>query len=304
MKERYVAMSLPENKALVQRSTATFNARDWDAHFALFAEDYRPGRDALRRGIEALLAAFPDLTFAHEDELAEGDTVALRETGEGTHTGPFLGIAPTGRRVRFRQLGMLRVRHGQLVEGWGMRDRLSLLRQLGALPGSVAGAPAAEPAGEAEAGPRRPVRVTAEPASVEQNKALIRRSTDDFNARAWTTYYARIAADYVVHGMPPGTPQGPDGIRQSQQALLTAFPDLQFTHDAELAEDDRVVVRETATATHQGPFLGIAPTGTRVHWSMASINRIRDGTFTEAWVVADTLGLLEQLGAVPAFPPA
>jgi predicted ester cyclase len=137
----------------------------------------------------------------------------------------------------------------------------------------------------------------------EEPKTVLRCSTAAFNARAWPTYYAHVADSYVVHGLPRGTLPGPASLRQRQLPLLAAFPDLQMTHDDEIAEGDKVVVRATATGTHQGTFMGIAPTGKRVRWSIMSIHRIVGGQLAEAWGEVDRLGLLRQLAARPGSGP-
>jgi predicted ester cyclase len=78
-------------------------------------------------------AAFPDVQFAIEDLLGDGDKVVIRNSFGGTHRGPFMGIAPTGRRVSQEQIHIVRVASGQIVEHWAVRDDLSLMRQLGAV---------------------------------------------------------------------------------------------------------------------------------------------------------------------------
>ena len=76
---------------------------------------------------------------------------------------------------------------------------------------------------------------------------------------------------------------------------LTAFPDARFTVEDELAEGDRVVSRSTLRGTHQGEFMGIPPTGKPVTVTGMSIDRIVEG-----WLNFDGLGMLQQLGVIPA----
>ena len=80
-----------------------------------------------------------------------------------------------------------------------------------------------------------------------------------------------------------------------------AFSDLQFTVEEQVAEGDRVVTRWTATGTHDGDLLGIAPTGTVGTTTGISINRIADGKVAEDCTNWDALGLMQQLGAIPAM---
>lgn len=74
------------------------------------------------------------MTGTVEDVVAEGDRVAVRLTARGTHTGPLLGLPPTGKSVSFGGMEVFRVADGLIVESWGQFDALGLLRQLGATP--------------------------------------------------------------------------------------------------------------------------------------------------------------------------
>ena len=75
--------------------------------------------------------AFPDVHIDIEDMVAEGDKVAFRWTATGTHRGHLMAIAPTGRASRFEGMGIVRLRHGQIVEGWNVYDQLGMFKQLG-----------------------------------------------------------------------------------------------------------------------------------------------------------------------------
>ena len=87
--------------------------------------------------------------------------------------------------------------------------------------------------------------------------------------------------------------------------MLTAFPDLCLTVEDLIASGDRAVARVRVTGTHKGEFMGVLPTGTRVEMQLVDIDRFDGaGRLCEHWGVADTLSLMQQLGAVPAGPPA
>jgi steroid delta-isomerase-like uncharacterized protein len=80
-----------------------------------------------------------------------------------------------------------------------------------------------------------------------------------------------------------------------------AFPDLQFTVEDIIDQDDRVVIRWSSRGTHQGELMGLAPTGKIVTVTGISIDRFADGKVAESWTNWDVLGLMRQLGAAP--PP-
>ena len=92
------------------------------------------GPESMRGLITMLRTAFPDLSFTIEALVAEGDTVAGRLIMNGTHAGPLMGMPPTGRAVRQAHMHFVRFRDGKAVEHWGVRDDVSMMRQLGAIP--------------------------------------------------------------------------------------------------------------------------------------------------------------------------
>jgi steroid delta-isomerase-like uncharacterized protein len=90
--------------------------------------------DAYRRYILEVRTAFPDICFRIEDQVAEGEMLVTRYTIGGTHTGVFMGIRPTGRRISVTGMTMHRVHDGKFAESWTQWDVAGLLHQLGVLP--------------------------------------------------------------------------------------------------------------------------------------------------------------------------
>jgi steroid delta-isomerase-like uncharacterized protein len=112
---------------------------------------------------------------------------------------------------------------------------------------------------------------------------------------------ADLLSDCVYHMPLVGELRG-EALRQFYAHLFSAFPDAQRTVEDQLTDDfQNVVTRWTASATHQGEFMGIAPTGKRITVTGISIHRIADGKIIEEWQQWDTLGLMQQLGVVPTF---
>jgi len=91
------------------------------------------GPESIRQVVMMLRTAFPDLHFTIEELVAEGDTVAARVTLSGTHLGPFMGMAPTGRSVRQAQVHFVRFRDGKGIEHRAVRDDLGMMQQLGVI---------------------------------------------------------------------------------------------------------------------------------------------------------------------------
>src|SRR5215813_9403677 len=132
--------------AVVRRNTDEVqgggNFEVFDELFAADFVDHTPqlgfgaDREAVRRLYRALRAAFPDLRPEIHFQVVAGDEmVTTYKTYHGTHRGPFMGVAPTGKRARFDTVDVMRVRGGRIVEHWGVADLLEVLIQIGVLPG-------------------------------------------------------------------------------------------------------------------------------------------------------------------------
>jgi predicted ester cyclase len=109
-----------------------------------------------------------------------------------------------------------------------------------------------------------------------------------------------VAPTVVNHSAPLGVPSDREGIRQITVLFRTAFPDGRTIVEDMIAEGDRVVTRKTFRGTHQGPFMGIPPTGKQVALGLIDIVRVVQGRVVEHWSEVDSLGLLQRLGALPA----
>jgi steroid delta-isomerase-like uncharacterized protein len=134
----------------------------------------------------------------------------------------------------------------------------------------------------------------------EQNKALVRYLIEEVIGRANLDLADEyVSEDYVGHSSIPEA-NTKEGHKQYIAALHRAFPDLEITLDDLIAEGDKVVTRWTARGTHKGEFMGIPPTGRRVVITGIDIDRVVDGKLVECWTRPDDLGLLQQIGAIPA----
>ena len=140
--------------------------------------------------------------------------------------------------------------------------------------------------------------------STETNKALVRRVYEEgFNQRNWAVFDELGAPDFVVHSA-SRTMQGREAYIQYLSMEVIAFPDARFTIEDLIADGDTVVTRHTFRGTHQGSLLGIPPTGKSVTVTGIAITHIANGKAVELWINDDELGLLQQLGVVPAIGQA
>ncbi len=136
-------MPVEENKALVRRFVEEFwnegNTATADELMAVDAAIYMPtgemvDLDGLKGFAAKFRESFPDWHSTFEELIAEGDMVAERWTGRGTHRGELQGIPPTGKRVEVPGSVFYRIVGGRIVEFRGQLDMLGMMRQLGAIP--------------------------------------------------------------------------------------------------------------------------------------------------------------------------
>ena len=133
-----------------------------------------------------------------------------------------------------------------------------------------------------------------------ENEALVRRFFEEFcNDRRADVVDEIVAADYVSHGPQAPPAQGPDGV-VARVGLYQEAVDGHWTIDDLFSAGDRVVTRWTGTGTHVGELMGLPATGQPIAVEAITIHRIADGQIAEEWTVWDALGLLQQVGAVPA----
>lgn len=139
--------------------------------------------------------------------------------------------------------------------------------------------------------------------STEQNKTLVRRFYEEvFNQGKYAVLDEICAPDYISHNPnnPPGLPNNREGLRQIVTLYRNAVSDIHFTIDDIIAEGDTVICRWTSSGTHTGDLLGIPPTGKQATVTGTDIERVENGKLAEGWGVFDQLGLLQQLGVIPA----
>lgn len=136
----------------------------------------------------------------------------------------------------------------------------------------------------------------------ERNKMLERRAIEEvWNRGNFALVDELVASDYLGHSSTPtNETHGPEGYKQFYAMLRRAFPDIHFTVEDQIAEGDRVVTRWTARGTHTGDFQGLPPSGQHGAITGITIDRLANDKVVECWTNADDLGLLQQLGVIPA----
>ena len=141
--------------------------------------------------------------------------------------------------------------------------------------------------------------------SVEQSKAIVSRFYEElWNNRNLSVADEIISPDCVTHQLQSGAanvgaPRDPEAVKHHVNEWLAAFPDLRFTVEQMIAEEDKVVSQSVMRGTHSGTWLGLAPTNKEVSIRLMVTQRISNGKIVEDWVLVEALGLFQQLGLIP-----
>ena len=138
--------------------------------------------------------------------------------------------------------------------------------------------------------------------STEQNKSIVRRWVEEgWNQGQLAVVDQLYTPNFLQHEPPPAPVTSSEALKQYVAAYRSAFPDLHFTVEDLIADADKVVWRFASTGTHGGAFMGIPATGKRGNVSGIVIFRFENSRIAEGWVNFDALGLMQQLGVIPAL---
>lgn len=290
-----IAGSEKEMKALTDQIEDLWNNKDMTIVDKIYTPETithnsvmgtNSGLQAIRSWIDLNGVAYPDSKLQLEGHIIQGDMMAVRYTFVATNTGPLggpRGVSPaTGKKVELSGVVIYRVANGKIVEEWHVWNNQDHLRQLGwtFTPPSAATPPA-------------------EITKSEKNKANARRNFEEVWNQGKLDVIDEIrTSDFVMH-MPGSDLQGTEAYGQYVTIYRTAFPDLKFTIEYQVAVGDKVVTRWSSTGTHKGKLMDIAPTGIQTSSTGISIGRYVGGKCVEAWGNWDALGLWQQLGVVP-----
>lgn len=135
--------------------------------------------------------------------------------------------------------------------------------------------------------------------------ATMRRAYDLLNAADFDEFETLLADDLVEHEATPGLEPNKAGVMQFFRMYRAAFPDLRFEPEEFFVSGDKVAVYFRVTGTNSGDFMGMPATGKSVDVNGVDIVLFGDdGLAHEHWGVVDALTMMQQLGVVPAGPPA
>jgi steroid delta-isomerase-like uncharacterized protein len=286
-------------RRVLERLQRAMNEHDLEGFIAHVDADYRSeqpahperafgGREQVRENWEAIFRDVPDFRADLIRSAFDGEAVWAEWSWDGTRT--------DGSRLEMSGVTIFGVRAERVVWGrlymevieTGGGDIREAMKRMTAGPPPSAERPAVR-AGEAQA------------SSTEQNKVVARR----FGQEVWGRGDMQaadelLAEDLIEHNPAPGQAAGREGHKQVLQVWRAAFPDLTITVDDLLADGERVALRWTAHATHEGELMGMPATGRRVTLTGIDILRIVDGRIVERWGEFNRAEMLQQLGVLPA----
>ena len=132
----------------------------------------------------------------------------------------------------------------------------------------------------------------------EEAKAVVRRNTEEVQGGGnFEVFDELFADDFLDHTPQPNSTPDKAGARDLYRRLRAAFPDFHAEIHWQRADGDVVTTYKTYHGTHKGDFLGVAPTGRKVHFETVDAMRVQNGKITEHWGVANLYSLMQQLTA-------
>jgi steroid delta-isomerase-like uncharacterized protein len=135
--------------------------------------------------------------------------------------------------------------------------------------------------------------------------ATARRLYDLINAGNTGAFAEHLANDFVEHEVTPGLAPTKEGVQEFFRMQLAAFPDLRMEAQDVFGSGAKVVARVKYTGTNRGDFMGMRATGKKIDVQLIDMFLFGDdGLVREHWGVVDLMAMMQQLGVVPAGPPA
>jgi predicted ester cyclase len=241
-------------------------------------------REEFKQHLRMALGALSDLEARFEPVLANGSRVAAHATIAGTHSGEFFGVAPTGKRLSWREVHVFDARDGQIVEHW--MDAALLAAYMQTIGQSE---PDSEPSRTVPSGIAREYTPDEQLIPLAGYMNMV-ASHDATIVREWATH------DYLQHG-----PFGANVTREEFEAgnrdiVWKALPDISIHLQPLLADGELVAARGLGEGTHIGSDLfGVTASRRHVSFTETHIYRLRGAQVCEHWLQVDLLGLLGQL---------
>lgn len=321
--------TIARNKStLLAYQKEVFNGHDWrvETLAKYMTPDFvdhtagpnaEPGLEGVSRRFSAWQAAFGDARKENVAVLGEGDLVSVLYEIHARHSGPFMEIEPTGKKVVIPGIEIMRFQDGKISDYWSIYDYLSTATEIGArlallpLDKDAASFPIQEVYEGVKHGERKKHNVFINlggPHSniVEKNKAgLLRFQQEVFNGHDWSVEMLakHLTLDFIDHSTGPWDEPGLEGVSHRFSAWQGAFTDVMEENQAMVGEGDMLTVLYDLTGVNTGPFLGIPASNNPVVIPGIELVRFREDKIAEHWGIYDFVSTAAQLGVRLAFLP-
>lgn len=272
----------PVAEATIRSAYGALNRQDWKGFLALCDEkNYRDvgvapqmivGASAALEVYKQFFVAFPDLNFnIFEVAKVNGTRYLVRLTITGTNNGPFMGMPPTGKPIRYDDVDIVDIdAAGKIIYHEPTKGGPETFRQLGIDPSTLG------------------------------NKQVVLGMMQSLDKRNLDAVVAQCAPTCRFNGWAP-EPLDTKGYKQAMSGLIASFPDARFTVEDVVAEGDKVVVRHRFEGTHTGAAFQGVPTSKKRAVASATVTfQLKDGKPVELWLNADFLGIMAQIGGLPS----
>lgn len=242
------------------------------------------GQDQFKEHLRMARSALSNLEARFEPVVKGGSRIAAHASVAGTHSGEFLGVAPTGKRLSWREVHAFDTHAGRIVEHWMDAALLTVYLQM---------------IGQGEPDREQPRTVASGldyDYSAKQHAVPITGYTSMVASHDASTVREWATDDYLQHG-----PSGPNVTRDEFEAgnrdvVWRALPNISIQLEPLLASGELVAAHGLGQATHTGADLfGVPASGKHVTFTETHIYRLRGTKVCEHWLQVDLLGLLGQL---------
>jgi steroid delta-isomerase-like uncharacterized protein len=293
-----------KNKALASRwCDEVWNKGNTDVLDELLSVDFvfdyaAPGVSSDIEGYKQMInipgSPFTEISTTNEDMVAQGNLVAVRWTWEGTHSGDYMGMAPTDKEVTLTGMSILKIADGKIVQEWGQMDQMGMMLQLGVIPAIGRENYSWGESMKAEA------RASSDP---EKTRALYLRELELWNKRELTIADEVFSENFQNYD--PAWPMVVDleSYKQWVSDMFATAPGMQITVDILIVEGNKAAGFWTAEWTDTVGMMGNKPTGKKITVPGMDIIRCKGGKIIERWWAKDFLGAAQQLGMVSSPPP-
>jgi steroid delta-isomerase-like uncharacterized protein len=306
------AMTREETAALFARRQDAMNRHDVAALTTLYAEDCvvdSPTGGGVVQGLatveaihRAWVTGFPDVVFTTQDLLIDGEHAAWIVSAEGTDTGGFMGLPPTGKAFEVPMVMLTTLDDRRIVHERRIYDFTGMLVQIGILKAKATGSMTAPFARSAAPAPESASRSKVEASTREDVVHLLARRHEAL-ARHDVALIAEQHADTgLMDSHLAGPVTGRAAIRQVYEAWFAAFPDSSLVRESLLIDNEHVAEMAMQSGTDTGGFLGLPPTGKPFRLPVVWLFTVRHGQFVYVRPIYDFTGMLVLIGVLKAKP--